>query len=564
MITQSQQMRSLCVALPFSLFGRNSDPERYSNQVEHLAAQPCVTRVLILHQNDGHEEIAQRISRTTGKLNLVEVDSWISGKAIMRILEATDADGLLLSLSEAVMDFERRSLEEFLAAAETSGAGLVYSDSRQIIGADVIERPRINYQLGSIGETFDFGPAVLISKRAAEEALSRHGPVRQDIRWGGFYDLRLKISIDFPVVRVAEALYAERVPLGQPPRTASGSSGKPFYIQDRSDKEYQIELEGIATNHLRRIGAYLESGNCPPPVSDNNFPVPVSIIIPTRNRERTITGAIQSALNQSTSFAYNVIVIDDHSTDRTGEIVQQFARQHKNVVHIIPEREDMGIGGLWNEAIYSQECGLYAVQLDSDDVYAHDHAVEILVNEFKRPGSDGADGAMNAPRYAMVVGSYTFVDFDLKEIPPGLNQRLELSRENGRNNVLCIEGPGAPRAFYVPVLRRFGFPNVSFGEDYAVALRIGREYDIGRVFESVYLARQWEGNTYRSLPLGSAKSINFKDIIPAGIDQQAFLHSMRPIIMLMKFTTANRNNAYKDYLRTVEIQARSNRNRYRG
>jgi len=559
MIAQSQPMRSLCVALPVSSFGLSSNPEEISKRVEALAAQPCVTRILILHHDAEAAQIAQRISGATGKLEFVKVDSWLSGKDMMRILEAVQADGLLLSLNEANIAFERRGLEQFMEAARILGAGLVYSDSRQIVGTDVIERPRINYQMGSIGEAFDFGVVVLVSKQAAEEVLRNHGPIEQDIRWGGFYDLRLKLSIDFPIFRVAEALYAETVSLGGPPRTAPRSPAKPFYVLDRGNREYQNELERIATAHLRRLGAFLESGNCPPPSPDEYFPVPVSIIIPTRNRERTLAGAIQSALDQTTSFDYNVIIVDDHSTDRTGEIVEEFASRHKNVIHIMPERYDLGVGGLWNEAIYSPQCGLYAVQLDSDDVYAHERAVETLISEFKSPG---ASDSMNEPRYAMVVGSYTFVNFDLKEIPPGVNQRLELSRENGRNNVLCIEGPGAPRAFYVPALRRAGFPNVSFGEDYAVALRIGRQYDIGRVFEPLYLARQWEGNTYRSLPLGTIKSANIEDILPAGIDQQEFLRRMRSIVMLMTITTANRNNAYKDYLRTVEIQARRKQNQY--
>jgi glycosyltransferase involved in cell wall biosynthesis len=558
MIARSQQMKSLSVAMPFSLLSEDSDLGPISDQVDHLTAQPCVSRVLILHRNAEDEKIARRIRPANGKLNFIQIHSWISGKDMMRILNATDADGLLLNLYGANLGFERRGLEEFLAVAEISGAGLVYSDSRQVVGAEIIERPKINYQSGSLRESFDFGPAVLVSKRAAEEAVRRHGPIAQDTRWGGFYDLRLRLSIDYPIVRVAEPLYVERGSLNQPSKTAHGGSGPPFYMPNRNGREYQVESERIVTDHLSRMGAYVESGSCPPPISRDNFPVTASIIMPTRNRERTIADAIESALDQSTSFDYNLIVVDDHSTDRTSEIVQQFSRRHENIVHTIPDRADLGVGGMWNEAIYSRHCGLYAVQLDSDDVYAHNSAVELMVNEFMRADSPDAASGRNAPRYAMVVGSYTFVNFDLQEIAPGLNQRLELSRENGRNNMLCIEGPGAPRAFYVPVLRRFGFPNVSFGEDYAVALRISREYDIGRVFESLYLARQWEDNTYRSLPLGSVKSISLKDIFPYGVDPQEFLRRMRPITAAIAMASGNRNNTYKDYLRTVEIQARIN------
>ncbi|MFP5265681.1 MAG: glycosyltransferase family 2 protein [Blastocatellia bacterium] len=519
-----------------------------------------MTRILIFHAGAGHQELAQRTVSTTGKLSFIQVDSWLSGKTMYRILEAADADGLLLHISDASVEYERQSLEEFLKVAEIFGAGLVYSDSRKIIGGDIIEHPKTDYQPGSIRDTFDFGPAVLVSKQAAEEALRKHGAIEKNIRWGGFYDLRLKISIDSPIVRVADALYVENVATGQPSKTANVSADATFRMPDRSHREYCVESEKIATAHLRRIGAYLEAGSSPPPISHDNFPVTASIIMPVRNRERTIADSIQSALRQSTTLAYNILIVDDHSTDRTAETVRQFARQHKNVVHIIPRRKDLGVGGLWNEAIYSEHCGRYALQLDSDDVYSHDGAVQKLMDEFKPSNSAGAASDSDAPRYAMVVGSYTFVNFDLKEIPPGVNQRLELSRENGRNNALCLEGPGAPRAFYVPVLRRIGFPNVSFGEDYAVALRIGRDYDIGRVFEPTYLARQWEGNTYRTLPLGSIKSINAEDILPAGINRQELLNRMRPIIAPLSITSGNRNNAYKDYLRTVEIHARRNRN----
>jgi glycosyltransferase involved in cell wall biosynthesis len=249
------------------------------------------------------------------------------------------------------------------------------------------------------------------------------------------------------------------------------------------------------------------------PATAKPFPVKASVVIPVRSRERTILDAVQSALVQSADFKFNVIVVDNHSTDRTTEILRGIS--DSRVKHIIPERHDLGIGGCWNEAIYSNDCGQYAIQLDSDDLYVNDGVLRRVVAE------------LEAGPYAMVIGSYTIVDFSLKEIPPGLIDHREWTRENGRNNALRINGLGAPRAFNTAVLRRIGFPNVSYGEDYAVALRIGRDYEIGRIYESVYLCRRWEGNSDSALPL----------------------------------EVANRYDLYKDWLRTIEIQARMPRNR---
>ncbi|MBF6569123.1 MAG: glycosyltransferase family 2 protein, partial [Candidatus Binataceae bacterium] len=277
------------------------------------------------------------------------------------------------------------------------------------------------------------------------------------------------------------------------------------------NRDYQIEMERIATAHLKRIGAWL------PPHFENvsdaaeTFPVKASVVIPVRDRERTVLDAVQSALAQRADFEFNVIVVDNHSADRTTEILRGIT--DSRLKHIVPERRDLGIGGCWNEAIYSMHCGQYAVQLDSDDLYISDGVLRRVVAE------------LEAGPYAMVVGSYTIVDFSLKEIPPGLIDHREWSRDNGRNNALRINGFGAPRAFNTSVLRRIGFPNVSYGEDYAVALRVSRNYEIGRIYDSLYLCRRWEGNSDSALP---------------------------PEV-------ANRYDRYKDWLRTIEIQARMRR-----
>jgi glycosyltransferase involved in cell wall biosynthesis len=239
-------------------------------------------------------------------------------------------------------------------------------------------------------------------------------------------------------------------------------------------------------------------------------------VIPVRNRERTIKDAVTSALSQLSSFEFNVIVVDNHSTDRTTEILQEIALSDSRLIHLKPLRSDLGIGGCWNEAIYSDHCGEYAVQLDSDDLYADQNTLAKIIAKF------------DEGNFAMVIGSYTIVDLDLKEIPPGLIDHREWTRDNGRNNALRISGLGAPRAFYVPVLRQLGFPNASYGEDYSAALRVSRRYEIGRIYESIYYARRWEGNSDAALPLA----------------------------------TSNRYDAYKDHLRTVEILARQKMNRH--
>jgi len=239
-----------------------------------------------------------------------------------------------------------------------------------------------------------------------------------------------------------------------------------------------------------------------------------SVVIPVRNRERTIRDAVASALSQKTDFEFSVIVVDNHSTDQTTEILKDIAANDNRLIHLTPARKDLGIGGCWNEAVYSNHCGKYALQLDSDDLYSDEFTLAKIVQKFE-------DG-----RYAMVIGSYRIVNFDLQEVPPGLIDHREWTVENGRNNALRINGLGAPRAFFVPVLRQIGFPNVSYGEDYALALRISRTFEIGRIFEPIYFARRWEGNSDAALALN----------------------------------TANRFDSYKDYLRTVEILARKRMN----
>jgi glycosyltransferase involved in cell wall biosynthesis len=322
--------------------------------------------------------------------------------------------------------------------------------------------------------------------------------------FGGWYDLRLRASERGPIVRLSEPTYVVSAVVEKQAGEAH------FSYVDPRNRNYQIEMERIATAHLKRIGAWLPPPTGGPVADDGKFPVEASVVIPVRNRVRTVVDAVGSVLSQMADFPFNVIVVDNHSTDGTTAALADLAAKEPRLVHIVPERKDLGIGGCWSEAIYSPQCGRYAVQLDSDDLYASPDVLSRIIAEFRRG------------QYAAVIGSYTIVDFQLQQIPPGLIDHREWTDDNGHNNALRIAGLGAPRAFHVPTLRRLGFPNVSFGEDYAVALRLCREYRIGRIYDSLYWCRRWEGNTDHALPL----------------------------------ETKNRYAAYKDRLRSIELAAR--------
>jgi hypothetical protein len=468
--------------------------------VEALAASPIVSELVFINR----EHIDLKLdARELRKAQFVESD-FFSGPAIAHLLDAVNTDYLLLVLPGEQLEPGARALERMLQIAGESGAAMVYSDFKDDSDGQLSDHPLIDYQLGGIRDSFDFGPMMLVSNRAADSVLRKYGGVDQKLKWAGLYDLRLKLSVEASLLRIPEPLY-RRTPVD---RRASGA--RQFDYVDPRQRDYQREMEESASNHLKRIGAYLhpQFKSVPPPAQ--RFPVRASVVIPVRNRERTIHEAVTSALSQKALFEFNVLVVDNHSTDRTTGILAELASHDARLVHLKPPRTDLGIGGCWNEAVYSDECGEYAVQLDSDDLYSDEHTLEKIVAKLEQ-----------GP-YAMVIGSYTIVDFQLNQVPPGLIDHREWTRANGRNNALRINGLGAPRAFYVPVLRQFGFPNTSYGEDYATALRISREYEIGRISESIYFARRWEGNSDAALPLA----------------------------------TSNRYDFYKDHLRTVEIHAR--------
>lgn len=325
-----------------------------------------------------------------------------------------------------------------------------------------------------------------------------------EYNFAALYDLRLRLSREGLIFRIPEFLYSEKE------HDSRRSGEKQFDYVNPRNREVQIEMERAFTAHLKAIGAYL------PPIfktvtfQDENFETEASVIIPVRNREKTIAEAIRSVFSQQTNFKYNILVVDNHSTDDTTAIVKKMAQKHSQIIHIIPPRTNLGIGGCWTHAIMSEHCGRFAIQLDSDDLYINRHVLQRLVDTFHKH------------QCAMIIGSYKMVNFKLEEIPPGIIDHKEWTPDNGRNNALRINGLGAPRAFYTPLLRQIRIPNVSYGEDYATALAISREYQIERIYEPLYLCRRWEGN--------SDADLNIQRV--------------------------NANNYYKDKIRMIEILAR--------
>ena len=440
----------------------------------------------------------------------IQIPQYVSSTRDIRdLFSSTSAQYLLLDISGRDVTLTDDALARMLEAAKASGAGMVYSDYiKMTADGTIIPAPVIDIQSGSLRDDFDFGAIVLVTRAGIDAYLTRTN--LQEFECGGFYQMRLAIQDALPIVRVPQPLYT----VTETDMRASGQ--KQFDYVNPRNRSVQIEMEKICTEHLKHIGGYLKPGSGKRIESyDGCFPVEASVIIPVRNRERTIADAVKSALSQETDGTYNVIVVDNHSTDGTTQILSELAAAHPNLIHIIPERTDLGIGGCWNLAINDTRCGRYAVQLDSDDLYSSPATLQKVLDKFRQGG------------YAMVIGSYRMCNFNLETLPPGIIDHREWTDDNGPNNALRINGLGAPRAFYTPVVRQIGFPNVSYGEDYAVAIRIAGEYRLGRIFDELYLCRRWEGNSDAAL---SADRINA-------------------------------NNLYKDSLRTAELERRIKSNR---
>lgn len=405
---------------------------------------------------------------------------------------------LLINTKNIGLTPEKDMEERFLYFAEKTGADMLYSnhyDKEE--GGLIKEHPLIDCQAGAVRDDFDFGSIWFLKTASFVKAVSG---MQKDYEFGALYDLRLRMN---KIFRIPEFLYTEPVF----DRRQSGE--KQFDYVNPRNREVQIEMEKICTEYLKRAGAYLK-----PSVKKAGFDIKdrseatASIIIPVFNRAGTIGDAVNSALSQIADFSYNVIVVDNHSTDGTTDILKNI--KDSRLVHLIPEREGLKIGGCWNLALNDSRCGLFAVQLDSDDVYSGPDTLSRIIDKFLEE------------KCAMVIGSYMMTDFKMKPIPPGLIDHKEWTDENGHNNALRINGLGAPRAFFTPIVRGFGFPDVSYGEDYAVGLRISREYKIGRIYEPLYYCRRWEGNSDAALSIEKVNS----------------------------------NNFYKDSLRTAELESR--------
>lgn len=421
-------------------------------------------------------------------------------ETIREIAAETNTDYALVYTKTTTLELGYLALERLLQIAQDTEAGMVYADHFQVKGDEQVKAPVIDYQKGSLRDDFDFGSVLFFNAKALKESVSR---MTESYLHAGLYDLRLKLSQLYALVHANEYLYSEV----EEDNRKSGE--KQFDYVDPRNRDRQIEMEKACTQHLKEIGGYLEPNFKDIDFNQGDFEVEASVIIPVRNRAATISAAIESVLKQQTSFKFNIIIIDNHSTDGTTEAIDAF-KADERVVHLIPERNDLGIGGCWNYGVNDARCGKFAVQLDSDDLYKDEHTLQTIVNAFYEQ------------KCAMVIGSYMMTDFDLNELPPGVIDHKEWTPDNGRNNALRINGLGAPRAFYTPVLRAIGLPNTSYGEDYAMGLNISRQYQIGRIYDVLYLCRRWGGNSDAALSIEKV----------------------------------NANNLYKDRIRTWELEAR--------
>jgi hypothetical protein len=434
------------------------------------------------------------------QLTTYTVERLCSSDALRKIAAQADKPYTLLYTKSNHIELGMFAEERMIHILKDSNAGMVYADHYQIVDGEQRQAPVIDYQFGSLRDDFDFGSVLLFDTKALKEAASR---MTADYQYAGLYDLRLKLSQRYSLVHINEYLYTEV----EDDTRKSGE--KLFDYVDPKNRGVQQEMEQACTEHLREIGGYLAPSFKKIIFDAETWKYEASVIIPVRNRIRTIRDAIRSVLSQQTDFAFNLIIIDNHSTDGTTEAINEF-KDDKRLIHLIPERRDLGIGGCWNLGVHHPDCGKFAVQLDSDDVYKDEHTLTTMVRAFYEQNC------------GMVVGTYQMTDFKMDEIPPGIIDHREWTPENGRNNALRINGLGAPRAFYTPVLREVKVPNTSYGEDYALGLNFSRHYQIGRVYEVVYLCRRWDGNSDAAL-----------DIVKQ-----------------------NANNLYKDRIRTWELQAR--------
>ena len=431
----------------------------------------------------------------------VITDRLESSNTIASIAENTDADYVMICTRHTTIGWGNNTLERFLRVADDTDAVMVYADHYKMVEGKMEKHPVIDYQSGSLRDDFDFGSLWCIKAQALADYIAQSD--REEYQFAALYDLRLYLSRVGEIFHLNEFLYSEAE------LDTRKSGEKQFDYVNPRNREVQIEMEKACTQHLGKVGALIDTTFYrQPDFGEQDFEYEASVIIPVFNREKTVADAVKSALGQKANFKFNVIVVNNHSTDRTGEILDELKAD--NLIQIVPERTDLGIGGCWNEAINSSFCGKFAVQLDSDDLYSSPKTLQKIVDAFYKQ------------KAAMIIGSYRMCDFDLNTLPPGLIDHKEWTDENGCNNALRINGLGAPRAFFTPLVRQIQFPNTSYGEDYALGLAFSRRYRIGRIYDELYLCRRWGGNSDAALSVEKV----------------------------------NANNLYKDRLRTMELKAR--------
>lgn len=485
-----------------------------------------VTAVIFSFDNEICSELISRLKRTTSihqilvvsgksKLNIdadliIESKHLFGSETLKKISNATDSTYLILIICDRKIEIDESSLNKLILYAQDTYAGWVYSDFYESLKKKDEVRYLIDYQYGSIRDDFDFGNLILISTEELKKVSENPFASEKKLKYSGLYDLRLAISRNAPIEKLQGPIYKTG-------KSKNGLQNKLFEYVDPKNRSIQREYEKVVTHHLKEIGALINAESIKKIEFEKKSKIEASVIIPVKNRVRTIKDAINSALNQKPKFSFNVIVVDNYSNDGTSEIIKKISASDERVVHIFPEQKDLGIGGCWNEALFHPMCGNFAVQLDSDDLYSDENTLQKIVDKFYDE------------KCAMVIGSYKLTDYNLKEIPPGIIDHREWTPENGPNNALRINGLGAPRAFYTPLAKEIKFPNVSYGEDYSMGLAMSRKYKIGRIYEPIYLCRRWEGNTDASLS-----------------NEQE-----------------NKNNFYKDFLRTNEIKARQQLNKIR-
>ena len=443
-------------------------------------------------------ESFSRSSAFTG-VTLLSGVSLRETQTLKEIAEAVSEKYILIYTKDLPLEMGLFALDRILSIADDTNADMLYADHYRTAGGERRKHPVIDCQKGALRDDFDFGSVLVFRSSSFRKAVRA---MEQDYQWGALYDLRLRMK---NIVHINEYLYTEVETDGRK------SGEKQFDYVDPKNRAVQIEMEKICTEHLKRIGAWL-----PPMFKEVTFGtgeqcgVTASVIIPVFNRVKTVKDAVESALAQKCDFPFNVIVVDNHSTDGTTELLTEMAQKDSRLVHMIPAKYDLGIGGCWNLAVHDPSCGEFAVQLDSDDVYSGPDTLSKIVSAFHNQNC------------AMVVGTYQMTDFDMNPIPPGVIDHKEWTEENGRNNAVRVNGLGAPRAFWTPLLRTLNLPNTSYGEDYALGLRISREYRIGRIYDVLYCCRRWEGNSDAALDVDKV----------------------------------NANNLYKDRIRTWELEAR--------